>query len=150
MRPSTKSLYGLPNRNYNKGILNYRPGGIAVYYTIGQVADLTGLSIHTLRYYEKEGIMPAVTRNESGIRMYSSKDIEALEFIGCLRATGMSISDIKHFVQGSTSIDQRLVMLQKQKDNVTAQIDRLLSFQAMIDRKIDIYSSMRLAEEKTS
>ncbi|WP_248923974.1 MerR family transcriptional regulator [Paenibacillus hamazuiensis] len=121
-----------------------------MYYTIGQVADLTGLSIHTLRYYEKEGIMPAVTRNESGIRMYSSKDIEALEFIGCLRATGMSISDIKHFVQGSTSIDQRLVMLQKQKDNVTAQIDRLLSFQAMIDRKIDIYSSMRLAEEKTS
>ncbi|WP_237691105.1 MerR family transcriptional regulator [Paenibacillus caui] len=84
-------------------------------FTIGQVSDQTGLSIHTLRYYEKEGIMPIVTRNENGIRMYEAKDIEVLEFVCCLRATGMTISDIKDFVQEDKTIDQRIEMLKQQK-----------------------------------
>ncbi|KEQ23173.1 MerR family transcriptional regulator [Paenibacillus tyrfis] len=112
-------------------------------YTIGQVSEQTGLSIHTLRYYEKEGIMPLVNRNESGIRLYERKDIEMLEFICCLRETGMSISDIKEFVQGNKTIDQRIFLLEKQGENVKSQIDRLMSYQAMIDRKIDLYKAMR-------
>ncbi|WP_237712751.1 MerR family transcriptional regulator [Paenibacillus elgii] len=112
-------------------------------YTIGQVSEQTGLSIHTLRYYEKEGIMPIVNRNESGIRLYERKDIEMLEFICCLRATGMSISDIKDFVQGNKTIDQRICLLEKQGENVKSQIDRLMSYQAMIHRKIDLYKAMR-------
>jgi DNA-binding transcriptional MerR regulator len=123
---------------------------LAVSYTIGQVSDLTGLSIHTLRYYEKEGILPSVTRNESGMRIYVAKDMEALEFIACLRAIGMTISDIKHFVQESTTIDQRLIILEKQKENVIAQVNQLISYQTMINRKIDIYMEMRRAEEKSS
>ncbi|MBU8788165.1 MULTISPECIES: MerR family transcriptional regulator [Bacillus] len=112
-------------------------------YTIGQVSEQTGLSIHALRYYEKEGIMPAVNRNENGIRLYESKDIEALEFITCLRATGMKISDIKEFVKDTTTIDERIGMLEKQQENVKAQIDQLVAYQAMIYRKIDIYNKMR-------
>lgn len=112
-------------------------------YTIGQVSDQVGLSIHTLRYYEKEGIMPFVSRNEGGIRMYETRDIEALEFICCLRATGMTIADIKEFVQGDTSIDQRLVMLEQQRANVKTQVEELMSYEAMINRKIDVYKKMR-------
>lgn len=116
-------------------------------YTIGQVADQTGLSIHTLRYYEKEGIMPFVARNDSGVRMYETKDIEALEFISCLRATGMSISAIKKFVQGSTTIEQRLAMLEKQKENVQTQLAQFMTYQAMINRKIDLYKEMKPAKQ---
>ncbi|WP_225068313.1 MerR family transcriptional regulator [Pseudalkalibacillus sp. A8] len=108
-------------------------------YTIGQVADKTGLSIHTLRFYEKEGIMPIVNRNESGIRLYETKDIEALEFICCLRATGMTISDIKDFVRESRTIEQRIEILEKQHGKVQSQIDQFISYQAMINRKLDIY-----------
>ncbi|WP_426445475.1 MerR family transcriptional regulator [Paenibacillus sp. S-38] len=115
-------------------------------YTIGQAAERTGLTIHTLRYYEKEGILPSVMRSESGMRSYAEKDLEALEFICCLRALGMSISDIKHFVQESTSIDQRLRMLEKQNENVASQIDQLLAYQAMIHRKMDLYLNMRIEE----
>ncbi|MCZ8521379.1 MULTISPECIES: MerR family transcriptional regulator [Paenibacillus] len=112
-------------------------------YTIGQVAELTGLSIHTLRYYEKEGILPSVMRSSSGMRSYVEKDLEALEFIGCLRAIGMTIADIKHFVQESTTIDQRLLVLEKQKETVNAQINQLVSYQSMIHRKIALYMNMR-------
>ncbi|AFC29557.1 hypothetical protein PM3016_2677 [Paenibacillus mucilaginosus 3016] len=115
-------------------------------YTIGQVAERTGLSIHTLRYYEKEGILPSVMRSESGMRSYVDKDLEALEFISCLRALGMSISDIKHFVQESTSIDLRLGILERQNENVTSQINQLFAYQAMIHRKIDLYRNMRKEE----
>ncbi|KKI90559.1 MerR family transcriptional regulator [Bacillus sp. SA1-12] len=112
-------------------------------YTIGQASEKTGLSIHTLRYYEREGIMPNVNRNESGIRLYETKDLEALEFICCLRATGMTISDIKQFVRGSTTIDQRIEMLEKQQENVKSQVEQFMSYQVMINRKIDLYRKMR-------
>ncbi|UUZ82904.1 MerR family transcriptional regulator [Paenibacillus sp. P26] len=110
--------------------------------TIGEAAERTGVSIYTLRYYEKEGILPAVTRNESGIRMYETKDIEAVELIGCLRAIGMTISDIKQFVQEHT-VEQRLAVLERQKEIVQSQMDQLAKYQAMIDRKITLYRSMR-------
>ncbi|MFD1954407.1 MerR family transcriptional regulator [Paenibacillus thailandensis] len=118
-------------------------------YTIGQVSELTGLSIHTLRYYEKEGLLPSISRNGSGMRRYAEKDLEALEFIGCLRATGMTISDIKRFVH-HTAIDQRLAVLEKQKETVMAKMDELLAYQNMIDRKIDLYMKMRLQQETLS
>ncbi|MED4754523.1 MerR family transcriptional regulator [Brevibacillus choshinensis] len=119
-------------------------------YTIGQVSELTGLSIHTLRYYENEGILSPITRNEVGLRIYQTKDIEALEFIGCLKAIGMTIKDIKHFVHVSTAIDQRLSILEKQKENVNAQINQLLSYQSIITRKIELYMKMRCEEEMSS
>ncbi|MGP7818482.1 MerR family transcriptional regulator [Niallia sp. 01092] len=112
-------------------------------FTIGQVADQIGLSIHTLRYYEKEGIIPDVSRNESGIRLYETKDIQYLQFICCLRATGMSVSDLKEFVrleqQGDDTIDHRIIMLQKQKDNLASQIKQLITHQEKIDDKINWY-----------
>ncbi|MGG3573452.1 MerR family transcriptional regulator [Bacillus gobiensis] len=115
-------------------------------YSIGQVSDQTGLSIHTLRYYEKEGIIPFVNRNDNGIRMYETKDIELLKFVCCLRATGMAISDLKEFVrliiQGNETIDQRIIMLEKQKENLKSQVDQLVAYQGMINQKINIYSDM--------
>ncbi|WP_141430436.1 MerR family transcriptional regulator [Bacillus sp. 03113] len=117
-------------------------------YTIGQVSDQTGLSIYTLRYYEREGIIPIVNRNESGIRIFETKDIELLKFVCCLRATGMAVSDIKEFVRliikGDETIDQRILMLKKQKENLKTQVDELMSYQSMINQKINLYSNMMI------
>ncbi|USL45743.1 MerR family transcriptional regulator [Priestia megaterium] len=113
-------------------------------YTISQVSDQTGLSIHTLRYYEKEGITPIIKRNESGRRIYEAKDIEWLKYICCFRATGMTIADLKEFValvmRGDETIDQRISMLKKQNENINSKINQLMSYQAMIDHKINWYS----------
>ena len=83
-------------------------------YTIGQVSELFGLPISTLRYYDKEGLFPAMQR-DSGIRKFGEKELEALRVIECLKKSGLEIKDIKQFmewcVQGSETED-RLSRLQ--------------------------------------
>ncbi|PLR80724.1 MerR family transcriptional regulator [Bacillus sp. V33-4] len=114
-------------------------------YTIGQVAEETGLSIHTLRFYEKEGILPPVKRNESSRRVYDSADIEWLKFACCLRDTGMTIAEMKRFaqltIQGDETIKERIKLLLEQKERINSQIDQLTNYQSMIDYKIKFYSN---------
>ncbi|WP_028777749.1 MerR family transcriptional regulator [Shimazuella kribbensis] len=115
-------------------------------YTIGEIAETTGLSIHTLRYYEKEGIMPSVKRNNSGIRIYEKTDLEVLQFIRCLKETGMPVIDIKKFVnllvQGDHTIENRIDLLQKQKENVQSQVNQLMSYIQMLDGKVQLYKTI--------
>ncbi|WP_235950253.1 MerR family transcriptional regulator [Paenibacillus apii] len=116
-------------------------------YTIGQVAEKSNLSIHTLRYYEKEGILPFIKRNESGIRIYEDEHIEWLNFICCLRDTGMSISQLKEFVEltvkGDATIEERIQMLELQKKTIQDQVNTLMSYIGMIDFKIGMYSEAK-------
>ena len=65
-------------------------------YTIGQVSEMFGLPISTLRYYDKEGLFPTIQR-DSGIRKFGEKDLEALRVIECLKKSGLEIKDIKQF-----------------------------------------------------
>lgn len=122
-------------------------------YTIGQVAQRTGLSIHTLRYYEKEGILPFIRRNEYGVRVYEDQDIEWMIFVCCLRETGMSISDIKEYVhlalQGNSTIEERLGMLEQQRHKIEAQIGTLNTYIDMINRKTDLYYSIQTEKGAT-
>lgn len=64
-------------------------------YTVGQMAKMLGLAGSTLRYYDKEGLLPFVERSSGGIRMFREKDYEWLQIIECLKKAGMSIKDIK-------------------------------------------------------
>ena len=66
-------------------------------YTIGQVSEMFGLPVSTLRYYDKEGLFPELNRT-SGIRQFSENEIEALRVIECLKKTGLQIKDIKQFM----------------------------------------------------
>ena len=68
-------------------------------YSIQDVSKKTGLSAHTLRYYEKEGLIPGVERSQGGFRQYTDEDLERLGLICCLKNTGMSIQEIAQFVQ---------------------------------------------------
>ena len=97
-------------------------------YTIGQVSELFGLPISTLRYYDKEGLFPAMQR-DSGIRKFGEKELEALRVIECLKKSGLEIKDIKQFmawcVQGSETYPQRRELSLHQKAAVEAEIERL-------------------------
>ncbi|EHI97640.1 transcriptional regulator, MerR family [Clostridium sp. DL-VIII] len=100
-----------------------------MYYTISDISKKINISPYTLRFYAKEGLLPFVERSESGTRMFKDSDFEWLFMIDCLKKTGMSIKDIKTFIewvmQGDETIDQRLNMFQEQRKTVESQISQL-------------------------
>ena len=97
-------------------------------YTIGQVAEMFDLPISTLRYYDKQGLFPQLTR-ESGIRKFSDNEIEALRVIKCLKKSGLEIKDIKLFMEwcaeGPVTYSNRFNLINKQKERVEAEILQL-------------------------
>ena len=94
-------------------------------YSIGQVAEMFGLPISTLRYYDKQGLFPKMER-VSGIRKFSETEIEALRVIECLKKSGLEIKDIKQFmdwcVEGSSTYPQRKALFEKQREILEAEI----------------------------
>ena len=85
-------------------------------YTIKKVSEMTGLSIPTIRYYDKEGRLPDLQRKESGYRVFSDRDLEAIDLIGCFKESGLTIREIRHFMslvrQGDVTLDERLAICQ--------------------------------------
>lgn len=94
-------------------------------YSIGQVAEMFGLPISTLRYYDKQGLFPKMER-VSGIRKFSETEIEALRVIECLKKSGLEIKDIKQFmdwcVEGSSTYPQRKALIEKQRKRLEAEL----------------------------
>ena len=113
-------------------------------YSIKQVSEKTGLKAHVLRYYEKEGLLPFVDRSASGIRRYSKDDLEWLGLICCLKNTGMSIKQIKDFVQlsieGDKTLRQRCNLLMSHKKNVEMQIVEMQKHLEQVVHKIDYFT----------
>ena len=85
-------------------------------YTIKKVSEMTGLSIPTIRYYNKEGLLPDLQRKESGYRIFSDRDLEAIDLIGCFKESGLTIREIRHFMslvrQGDVTLSERLAFFQ--------------------------------------
>ena len=99
------------------------------YYTIGDVAARTGISAHTLRYYDKEGLLSFVKRSESGTRLFTKDDFEPLYTITVLKRSGMPIKKIREFMtlylQGNKTIHDRYVMFNEQRQSLLEQIAEL-------------------------
>lgn len=118
-------------------------------YTVGQAAELLQLPPSTLRYYESEGLLPALERSESGRRQFSETDIEACRVIECLKASGLSIKEIKEFMDlvagGDATIDQRLALFEKRRESVLAEIERLEKTLSVLDFKRWYYSQAKEA-----
>ena len=89
-------------------------GAICMNYTIKKVSEMTGLSIPTIRYYDKEGLLPDLQRKESGYRVFSDRDLEAIDLIECFKESGLTIREIRHFMslvrQGDVTLDERLAI----------------------------------------
>ncbi|MDG3061358.1 MerR family transcriptional regulator [Lacticaseibacillus casei] len=85
---------------------------MSVSYTIGEVAAITHLSVPTIRYYDKEGLIPDLQKDQAGVRCFTDQNLGALEMINCLKTAGMSIKDIRTFMQwnleGDATLTKRL------------------------------------------
>lgn len=88
-------------------------------YTVGEMAKILGVPASTLRYYDKEGLLPFVERTSGGIRMFKEQDYEWLKIIECMKKAGMPIKTIKDYIdlalEGDTTIHKRLELFRKQK-----------------------------------
>lgn len=113
-------------------------------YSIGQVAEKTGLSPHTLRYYEKEGLLPFLQKSASGLRVFSQNDLNWLAMIECLKETGMPIKGIKQyidwFIEGDNTLPQRLDMFKLQEKKIKEQLTQLQKNLDKIRYKIKLYT----------
>lgn len=115
-------------------------------YTIRQISELTGLTPHTLRYYDKEGLLPLIERGNGGYRHFSEQDLEWLRLVCCLRSTGMSVRQIKEFVRlnelGDSTLGERCEMLRQHKKQVEAQIAEMQEHLARVDAKIETFTEL--------
>lgn len=115
-------------------------------YSIGQFSEKTGLGIHTLRWYEKEGLLFDIARTKSGRRLYSDKDVEMVEVITCLKNTGMSIEDIKDYIDlfrhGSETYAARVDLFKMQRNSIKKQMVELSKQLAQTEYKIWYYQNL--------
>ena len=119
-------------------------------YTISQIAQRFGVEPHTLRFYEKEGILHP-QRTPSGIRTYSEEDVVQMEVAMCLKGTGMPLKEIKRYfdlvAQGDDTLDQRLEIFTSHREHVLEEIDTLQKYLCKIEHKIQWYQDF-LAHQK--
>ena len=112
-------------------------------YSIGEVAKMMGLTTHTLRFYDKEGLLPNVRKNSAGLRRFTDDDVRWLSILECLKSTGLQLKDIKHYIDlaklGDESLQERLEMFKQQRIKVENQICELQKNLEKIDFKIKYY-----------
>jgi len=121
--------------------------GTARAYTVSEVSAQTGLSAHTLRWYEQVGLLDPVNRDAAGRRRYSEDDLGRLGFLLKLRSTGMPVRDMIRFVELSriendAGVAEKLQILVDHRERVLAQINALQEDLKIIEFKIDIYSGI--------
>ncbi|UOQ84734.1 MerR family transcriptional regulator [Gracilibacillus salinarum] len=114
-------------------------------YSIGEVARELNLTVYTLRYYDKEGLLPFVERTASGTRLFKASDLDALKVIECLKSTGMPIKEIKSFIDwcsdGDDTLQQRYDMFLERKASVEAQMEELKKTMELIEHKCSYYKT---------
>ncbi|MFF3543410.1 MerR family transcriptional regulator [Streptomyces platensis] len=121
-------------------------------YTISEVAEHTGLSAHTLRWYERIGLMPHVDRTHTGQRRFSNRDLDWLDLVAKLRLTGMPVADMVRYAElvraGERTFPERQQLLTAHREDVRQRIAELQSTLDVLDYKIDIYADARRASER--
>ena len=111
-------------------------------YSIGQFAELSGFSIDTLRYYEKQKLL-FPSRDKNNRRFYTEKDVAWISFISRLKKTGMSIKEMQKYAKlryaGDQTIPERLVLLFNQLDNLHEEENKINDNIAFVEQKIKTY-----------
>lgn len=113
-------------------------------YTISEVVAFTGLTAHTLRWYERIGLMAHVDRSHTGQRRYSNRDLDWLDLVGKLRLTGMPVADMVRYAElvreGESTYGERFELLEATRRDVLARITELQDTLSVLDRKIMFYA----------
>ncbi|MGW6137191.1 MerR family transcriptional regulator [Streptomyces sp. NPDC055144] len=128
-----------------------RPDG-KDHYTISEVVAFTGLTAHTLRWYERIGLMPHIDRSHTGQRRYSNRDLDWLAFVGKLRLTGMPVAHMVRYAElvrvGEDTFEERRELLESTRRDVVSRIAELQDTLSVLDFKIDFYAGARRASER--
>ncbi|GAA1253127.1 MerR family transcriptional regulator [Streptomyces aureus] len=121
-------------------------------YTISEVVAVTGLTAHTLRWYERIGLMPHIDRSHTGQRRYSNRDLDWLAFVGKLRLTGMPVAHMVRYAElvrvGEDTFEERRELLESTRRDVLSRIAELQDTLSVLDFKIDFYAGARRASER--
>jgi DNA-binding transcriptional MerR regulator len=119
-------------------------------YSIKEVAEKFGITPYTLRYYEKEGLIPSVQRAENGHRLYNGTDLEWIQIVSCMRSTGMSIAYIKKYIElcllGENTIPERRQIILCQKEIIENHIKEYKEFLKVVNRKLQHYDDIAQPE----
>ena len=122
------------------------------FISIGELSRLTGLSTHTLRFYEKAGVLQPIARATNGHRRYHGNDVLWLEFVLKLKLTGMPLAEIEQYAhlraKGEMTLSPRLTMLKLHRARLLEKMDELAECAHALDDKIRIYRKM-IAKTKT-
>ena len=114
--------------------------------TIQEVAQATGLTTHTLRYYERIGLIHPINREENARRGYTADDVGWIDFLLKLRATGMSIKDMQRYAElqrrGNETLPERVEMLKSLRDKVESHLEEMNEHLKLIHYKIDYYQKV--------
>jgi DNA-binding transcriptional MerR regulator len=120
--------------------------------TIHEAAEVTDLSVHTLRYYERIGLLMPIGRAANGHRRYSQQDINLIKSLNRWRQTGMPLSDLQRYVRlvqdGESTAGERRAILEAHRETVVSQIEELQATLELIDYKIQNYTDLEKKQEK--
>ena len=123
-------------------------------YTIQEAAEEMDVSAHTLRYYEKIGLLPSIQRADNGRRNYTEEDLGWVYWLKLLRESGMSIRAMKRYVEitraGDHTIDERCAILEEHRNQLRAQIGKLQGYLEKLEQKVEFYQGYKTrSQEKT-
>lgn len=112
-------------------------------YTIKEFSEKIGIPISTLRYYDKEGLLPFVDKKENGTRIFKDEDFQGLSIIACMKKSGVPIKDIKKYMdlcqEGDNTLKERMEIFLERKETVQKQIEELNNIMKTIDYKLWYY-----------
>lgn len=114
-------------------------------YTPAEVSERTGFSVDTLRYYEREGVLPPVARTSGGHRAYTEADLGLLDFLRCLRDTGMPIERLRRYgelCRDDTTVAERIALLEEHETAVERQLQEVLAQKERLREKLDWYRAL--------
>lgn len=142
--------------NYRSGWNEVRQpffeGTKAMSYSIKEVSERFNISPYTLRYYEKEGLLPSVQRGDNGNRLYSDTDLEWLQVVCCMRATGMSIAYIKDYIdlclRGADTVPERRQIILRQKEIIENHIQEYQELLRVVNKKLKHYDVVTQSESR--
>ena len=114
-------------------------------YSIKEISEMTRLPASTLRYYDKQGLLPSLKRDANNVRIFDDDDYRTLKIIECLKKSGLSIKDIKEFIdaagQGDKSLNQRLKIFKKRRDFLKRELKDLQEVLSVMEYKCWYYQT---------
>lgn len=123
-------------------------------YSIKEISEIVGLPTHTLRYYEKEGLIPFIKRDANGNRVYDEKNLGWMDLIMCLRKTDIPLSELREIVEladvGDETIPDRVTILENHRKKMIVKQEELATAFSKIDEKIEYFNNQHKINQQKS